>query len=858
MAIVPATSNSYTGDGTTTLYSISFPYLKAADIFVSVNGVNTAFTFSTPSVVSITPAPANGAAILVYRSTSANTMQYVFGEGVPFLTRFADINWRQLLYSIQEGINTAYEALTNSLRSIRAPEIIPALGNAASRINKLLQFDGSGNPTTIGVGDGLTVSSGTIRINSTPALSMLGSVANSDATGRYASYDIVNAAIAWDAAGIRTALNVPSLTYVNSFGFGQQTIAVQANINTDLASGAYSWSTTTTGRPYDGGFGELLKLSGDAANTSTELALGHDFDSIQYRRTNAVDGTVAFRQLELSYNSLADLSDAKVPIGFRVSTKGVYGPGDGGAGEYITVVASGSPDGYYRVLLQPGVHGILQPPYNLKQFGAIADFSTSTMTGTDNSPALARAIAALPAQTLYIPKGEYGFSTGADIILNNPMKIIGDNRRFGSRLWFFGTGNKSVKTQYTHPDDGLDPAISTCISIESPQVHFEDLYISPAFNGTLPAGNFGADWDVTLFIKAQPFFTAKRVRVDGYSRVAGTYFDVTRTSGNCDGATLEDFWSQGFWGCKVKGPNPKSTETEILSGDTRGGGGFSDFTMCGSTRFFDMNHHSGVRASDTDGGAFYIDGHLNTPAKAIQGHKFIGTRFTSFSPWLIYVGRSSRDLFDHAHFERTTGRFKVDGVTPVGNGDVLVELSSECRYACWLNGTIVYNATIAHNGTEFYRDPSCISGTSFGQSFLSPIIPGISAGTYAPIVSSSVGGDLAGGSYTVAAAYSRGLDGSVNCQGRIVLTSKVGLSGDISIKDILPFANRNIPDGHLATRLQTFNVGFGAGNDVQVLVGPNGTTGALYQHAATGTGRITAADLANNSILHFNFTYIPA
>lgn len=586
-----------------------------------------------------------------------------------------------------------------------------------------------------------------------------------------------------------------------------------------------------------------------------------------YKIINAVPGTedilldngnVAQLQGEnpVYFDTAGILSSSSLPNGAVAYTKGVFEIGDGGSGKYIVEPAIGTPDGFYRMLLNGGNHAVLQPPFYFKQFGAIADYNSTTMTGTDNSTALARAVAAIPLQDLNFGRGDFGIGPATPIVLNNPTKWIGVKRRFATRLFAIGTGPKVVRTQYTHPDDGTDPPISALISIESPDVHFQDIYFSNAFNGTLPAGNFGSDWDVLIFVKSQPFFTMTRCRTDGYPRVAGIYYDVTRNNGNCDGSTLHDCWFQGFWGCKVQGPNPKSGETEILPGDTRGGGGFSDFTMSGSTRFFDMNHHSGVRASDTDGGAFYIDGHLNTPAKAIQGHKFIGTRFTSWSPWLIYIGRSSRDLFDNAHFERTTGRFKVDGVTPAGNADVLIELSSECRYSTWCNGTIHYNCTFVNNSTQFSRDSTCIEGTSFGQNFLPAVINNSGAGTYIPVVSSSVGGDLPGASYTYSARYTQDINGTVKCQGRIVLSSKAGLSGNISIKNLLPFPNQNIVNGHLAERMHTFNVGFSAGNDVQVLVGPNGTTGDLYQHAATGTGRITDAELANNSILHFNFTYI--
>jgi hypothetical protein len=106
MAIVPTTSNAYIGDGTTTLFAFDFPYISGSDVVVTVDDVVTSFSFSTPSVVSVSPAPANGASVLIYRNTPSTFMEYVFSEGVPFLTRFADRNWQQLLYVLQEIYNT--------------------------------------------------------------------------------------------------------------------------------------------------------------------------------------------------------------------------------------------------------------------------------------------------------------------------------------------------------------------------------------------------------------------------------------------------------------------------------------------------------------------------------------------------------------------------------------------------------------------------------------------------------------------------------------------------------------------------------------------------------------------------------
>lgn len=116
MAQVPDTFNIYTGDGSTTQFPFSFPYQTTSQVFVSVDGVDTSYTLSTPGLVTLGVAPVVDADIVIYRNTSGNVVKYVFSDGVPFLTKFADENWEQLLYLIQE--NTSGIALVD--RQLRA------------------------------------------------------------------------------------------------------------------------------------------------------------------------------------------------------------------------------------------------------------------------------------------------------------------------------------------------------------------------------------------------------------------------------------------------------------------------------------------------------------------------------------------------------------------------------------------------------------------------------------------------------------------------------------------------------------------------------------------------------------------
>lgn len=117
MAQTPSTEDLYAGDGIQTIFGVTFPYLKQDEVFVTVGGVNTPYTWLAGSTASVqlSVAPSPGAVVRVYRSTRAFLPLHTFAGGVPFLPRFVDENNRQLLYAVQEAVNetagTAADAL---------------------------------------------------------------------------------------------------------------------------------------------------------------------------------------------------------------------------------------------------------------------------------------------------------------------------------------------------------------------------------------------------------------------------------------------------------------------------------------------------------------------------------------------------------------------------------------------------------------------------------------------------------------------------------------------------------------------------------------------------------------------------
>ena len=66
--MAPIIENNYVGDGSTVLYSLTFEYIEASDVQVSLDSVTTSdWTFANPTQVQFNTAPGAGVAIRIYR-----------------------------------------------------------------------------------------------------------------------------------------------------------------------------------------------------------------------------------------------------------------------------------------------------------------------------------------------------------------------------------------------------------------------------------------------------------------------------------------------------------------------------------------------------------------------------------------------------------------------------------------------------------------------------------------------------------------------------------------------------------------------------------------------------------------------
>jgi len=102
------TQNTYTGNGSLTEYSFTFPYLEESDVKVSLDGVDqltTAYSFANATTISFNTAPANGVAIRIYRVTATDSAQATFFAGSAIRAQDLNDNNNQLLYATQETVN---------------------------------------------------------------------------------------------------------------------------------------------------------------------------------------------------------------------------------------------------------------------------------------------------------------------------------------------------------------------------------------------------------------------------------------------------------------------------------------------------------------------------------------------------------------------------------------------------------------------------------------------------------------------------------------------------------------------------------------------------------------------------------
>ena len=176
------TENLHTGNGSKTNYAFTFPYLKTTDIKASVDGtVVTNFTAGSPTATEIqfNTAPANNAAIRIYRDTATDKLSATFFAGSAIKSQDLNDNFLQNLYVTQEAKRDADAAWQDGDETIHSTETwvsnntkVATTGAIDGRVDAKID---TALTTDIVGGDRITVTdnspgSGQVTIKVTPIL----------------------------------------------------------------------------------------------------------------------------------------------------------------------------------------------------------------------------------------------------------------------------------------------------------------------------------------------------------------------------------------------------------------------------------------------------------------------------------------------------------------------------------------------------------------------------------------------------------------------------------------------------------------------------------------------------------------
>ena len=123
----------YTGNGSTTAFSITFDYLDSTHLACTVNGTSTSFTLSNGgATATLGSAPASGAAIKFSRTTSQATRLTDYVAGSVLKESDLDTDSKQAFFMAQEGIDTISSKLGQSTSNFQFDALNKRITNVAN------------------------------------------------------------------------------------------------------------------------------------------------------------------------------------------------------------------------------------------------------------------------------------------------------------------------------------------------------------------------------------------------------------------------------------------------------------------------------------------------------------------------------------------------------------------------------------------------------------------------------------------------------------------------------------------------------------------------------------------------------
>jgi hypothetical protein len=169
-----ASFNTYTGNGVTTNYAVSFQYIDQDHVKASLNGVETEdWTWLTSSSIQFDTAPGDGVTVTIFRETPRSAPLVDFSNGSALLEADLDLASLQALYVAEEAYDgdaltpeelaAAEENMADLLAAAEAAAVVAqdaadqAVGGISGLNTDVFSFTGDGVTTVFDIGHDIDV-----------------------------------------------------------------------------------------------------------------------------------------------------------------------------------------------------------------------------------------------------------------------------------------------------------------------------------------------------------------------------------------------------------------------------------------------------------------------------------------------------------------------------------------------------------------------------------------------------------------------------------------------------------------------------------------------------------------------------
>jgi hypothetical protein len=320
--------DTYTGNGSTTSYSVTFPYITTADVVVTIDGVvktlTTDYTFSNSATIAFGSAPANGSIIKITRSSNRNARLVDYQDGSTLTEASLDQDGNQAFFMAQEAIDITEGTLNISTSTDQWDAINKRITNVANpvdntdAVNKQFISTNLPNITTVsGISADVTTVAGisgnvtTVAGNNANVSTVATNIANINTVATNIA-DVVTVANDLNEAisEIETAANdlneatseidtvSNSITNVNTVGTNIANVNTVAGINADVTTVAGNNTNINTVAGISANVTSVAGISADVttvANDATDIGtVATDISNVNTVATNVANvNTVA-------------------------------------------------------------------------------------------------------------------------------------------------------------------------------------------------------------------------------------------------------------------------------------------------------------------------------------------------------------------------------------------------------------------------------------------------------------------------------------------------------------------------------------------------------------------------------------